>query len=406
MEGNELFQSALEALTLNKLRTGLATLGIIIGIGSVIALISLGQGSQQQIQSSIQALGSNLLTIVPGSQSSGVLSQGLGSNQTLTYEDAKKLQNSPQITDVAAVSPEYSRRAQVAATGANTNTSVIGVTDAYATVHNVTVAEGSFISANDNVFLGKVAVIGPTVASDLFGATDPIGQTIRINKTAFRVIGLTASKGGSGFANQDDIIFIPLLTAQKQIFGVDYLTGIALSAKSADVMTDAENQVGYALLAAHKLSDPSKADFSIVSQSDILSTVSSVTGTFTTLLSGIAAISLLVGGIGIMNIMLVTVTERTREIGLRKALGAKKNIIVSQFLVEAVFLTLAGGAFGMLLGIGISFLVSSLIKLPFVISASSVVLAIGVSSGIGILFGWYPAKKAANLSPIEALRYE
>lgn len=406
MEGSELFQSALEALTLNKLRTSLATLGIIIGIGSVIALVSLGQGSQQSIQQTIQSLGSNLLTVIPGSQTAGAVNQGFGSSQTLTLDDAKKIQSSPSVTNISLVSPEFSRRAQISVAGSNTSASVIGVTDAYAKVHNVTVQEGSFISPNDAVGLSKVAVIGPQVASDLFGTADPLGQNIRINKISFRVIGLTVSKGGSGFANQDDIILIPISTAQKQVFGVDYVTSIALSAKSPDVMTGAENQAGYALLAAHKLTDPAKADFSIVSQSDILSTVSSVTGTFTALLSGIAAISLLVGGIGIMNIMLVTVTERTREIGLRKALGAKRKTIISQFLVEAVILTVAGGALGMLLGIGISLLISTLIKLPFVLSFSSVILAIGVSSGIGILFGWYPARKAAGLSPIEALRYE
>lgn len=406
MEGSELLQSAIEALTLNKLRTALATLGIVIGIGSVIALVSLGQGSQQQVQNNIQSLGSNLLTVIPGAQNTGGLNQGFGTSQTLTYDDAKAIQTSAQITDIASVSPEVSRRGQISSGTSNTNTQVIGVTDVYASVHNVIVQEGSFISSNDNIATSKVAVIGPTVASDLFGTADPVGQTIRINKLAFRVIGITQSKGGSGFANQDDIVFIPLSTAQKQVFGIDYVTSIALSAKSPDVMTNAENQVGYLLISRHKLTDPSKADFSIASQSDILGAVSSVTGTFTALLSGIAAISLLVGGIGIMNIMLVTVTERTREIGLRKSLGAKKKTIVSQFLVEAVFLTIAGGFFGMILGIGLSFIISSLIKLPFVLSPSSVILSIGVSAGIGILFGWYPAKKASDLSPIEALRYE
>jgi putative ABC transport system permease protein len=220
------------------------------------------------------------------------------------------------------------------------------------------------------------------------------------------VVGVTQSKGGSGFLNPDNAVYVPLLTAQKQVFGVDYLTTISLQAKSADVMIDAENQVGYFLLARHQLTDPTKADFSILSQSDILGAASQVTGTFTSLLSGIAAISLLVGGIGIMNIMLVNVTERTREIGLRKALGAKKNTIISQFLVEAVMLTCVGGILGMVMGVAVSFLITSLIHLPFVLSFSSIVLAIGVSGGIGILFGWYPARLAAGLSPIEALRYE
>ncbi len=407
MDFLELLSSAIEALTLNKLRTGLATLGIVIGIGSVIALVSLGQASQQSVQSQIQSLGSNLLTVLPGSQNTGAVRGAEGSTTTLTYDDAKSISTSPQITDVQTVSPELSRRAQVTAGGNNTNTSVIGVTDAYAGVHNLQMSEGTFISAVENQTLAKVAVMGPQAAADLFpDGSDPVGQTIRINKLAFNVIGVTVSKGGSGFNNTDDTIYIPLLTAQQQVFGVDYLSDISLSAKSADVMTDAENQVGYLLLSRHKLSDPTKADFSILSQSDILGAADQVTGTFTTLLSGIAAISLLVGGIGIMNIMLVTVTERIREIGLRKALGAKKSTIIYQFLVEAVILTIAGGIIGMILGIAVSFLISVLIHLPFILSGFAIILALCVSGGIGILFGWYPAQKAASLSPIEALRYE
>lgn len=406
MELLETFNESIQTLTINKLRTGLAMLGIVIGISSVIALVSLGQASQQAVQSQIQSLGSNLLTVSPGSQNSAGVRQAAGSNTTLTYEDAQALETSPQVTDVQAVSPELSRRGQATANGSNTNTQVIGVTNAYMLAHNVTMSEGTFISAQDNAGLSKVAVIGPQVASDLFSSSDPIGQTIRVERLAFRVIGVTQSKGGSGFQNQDDTIFIPLLTAQKQLFGVNYVSSIALAAKSQAVMTDAENQVGYVLLAKHKLSDATQADFSILSQADIAGAASSVTGTFTTLLSGVAAISLLVGGIGIMNIMLVTVTERTREIGLRKALGAKKRIIITQFLIEAFMLTIIGGVFGMLLGIGISFILALFMKLPFVLSGFSILLAIGVSGSIGILFGWYPAQKAANLSPIEALRYE
>ncbi|HSD98265.1 MAG TPA: ABC transporter permease [Patescibacteria group bacterium] len=406
MELAELFSSAVEALLLNKTRTALAMLGIIIGIGAVIALVSLGQAGQQAVQSQIQSLGSNLLTIVPGSSQTGAVRGALGSTQTLTLEDATAITTSPSVTAVSAVSPEITRRSQVTAGRNNTNTSIIGATAAYSGVHNVEIAEGSFISAIDNSGLRTVAVIGPTTASNLFGTQDPIGQTIRINGIPFHVIGETVSKGGTGFGNQDDTIFIPLNTAQKRVFGIDYLTSIALSAKNADSMVTAENQVGYLLLSRHKLSDPVSADFSIFSQQDILGAASQITGTFTALLSGIAAISLLVGGIGIMNIMLVTVIERTREIGLRKALGARDNWVVWQFLIESILLTLCGGLAGMILGISLSLLISLLIHLPFTISVFSIVLAIGVSGGIGILFGWYPAKKAASLSPIEALRYE
>ncbi|RJQ36981.1 FtsX-like permease family protein [Candidatus Microgenomates bacterium] len=406
MEFLEILAESFTTLTVNKLRTALATLGIVIGIGSVIALISLGEAGQQSVQSQIQSLGSNLLTVMPGSQSSNGVRTAAGSTTTLTYDDAKAIAQSAQITAVKTVSPELSRRAQIATGNNNSNSQVMGVTSSYKEVRNIELESGLFISETDNISLSKVAVLGPQVASDLFGQENPIGKNIRINKNSFRIIGITKSKGGSGFQNQDDMVFIPLLTAQKQVFGADSISTISIEAKSQETMTDAQNQVGYFLLSRHKLSDPTKADFTILSQADILGAASQITGTFTALLSGIAAISLLVGGIGIMNIMLVTVTERIREIGLRKALGAKKRTIITQFLVEAIMLTIMGGIFGMILGITISFIVSSLIHLPFVLSWSSVVLAITVSGGIGILFGWYPARRAANYSPIEALRYE
>jgi putative ABC transport system permease protein len=327
-----LFFESLGTLTLNKTRTGLAILGIVIGIGSIITLVSLGQATQQSIQNQIESLGSNLLTVSPGSQRSGAVRGALGGATTSTNEDAKAISDSPQITAIKNVSPEFSKRSQVITGGSNTNTQIVGVTPAYAEVHKVSVDSGSFISQADVDALSKVAVVGPQVVSNLFGdGSNPIGQKIRINNQNLTIIGVTVSKGGSGFQNQDDIIYIPLSTAQKQLFGTDYLSSIALEAKSSNVMTDAQNEVGYLLLARHKFNDPTQADFSIFSQQDILDTASSATSTFTALLSGIAAISLLVGGIGIMNIMLVTVTERTREIGLRKALGAKKNVITTQF---------------------------------------------------------------------------
>jgi putative ABC transport system permease protein len=322
-------------------------------------------------------------------------------------EDAQAIAASPNALDVANVSPEYSRRAQVTAAGKNTNTSITGVAAIYSTIHKVSVAEGQFISDNDNARQLKVAVLGPTTVSDLFGANvDPLGQSIRISGQSFKIIGVTVSKGGTGFGNADDVIYVPLSTAQKVLFGATSLTSIAVEAKSATVMTAAEDEIGYVLLDRHKIASPTNADFTIISQNDILSTVSSVTGTFTALLSGIAAISLVVGGIGIMNIMLVTVTERTREIGLRKALGAKKKNIIAQFLIESIILTFVGGIIGMGIGILASFIISKVIGMPFTISLGSIALAMGVSGAIGILFGWYPAQKAANLQPIEALRYE
>lgn len=281
------------------------------------------------------------------------------------------------------------------------------MTPVYAVVRKVSVSQGTFLTDRDVQEQTKIAVLGPQVVTDLFGeGANPVGQSIRINGQSFRVAGITVSKGGAGFQNQDDVVYIPLTTAMKVIFGSTSLTSISVEAKSATVMTQAQDEIGYLLLARHKLNLPSQADFSILSQNDILNTASSITGTFTALLSGIAAISLVVGGIGIMNIMLVTVTERTREIGLRKALGAKKKNIITQFLVESIILTFAGGVIGMLVGIIASAIISKVVSLPFSVSFGSVILAIGVSAAIGILFGWYPARKASNLQPIEALRYE
>lgn len=403
----ELAKDCVGTLTLNKMRTGLAVLGIIIGIASVIALISLGQGSQKAVESQIQSLGSNLLTIIPRSGASGAVQGGIGGGTTLTLADAEAIKSSPAVTTVSEVSPEYSGRKQVTAGRNNTNTTIIGVYPQYAAIHKIELTAGGFISERDVNSLAKAAVIGPQAAADLFGeGVDPVGQTLRINGQTFRVIGLTVEKGGSFGSNPDDTVYVPLSTAQKRLFGSDSLTSIAVETKSGEVMVQAQDEIGYLLLARHKLNDPEDADFAIMSLKDLLATVSQVTGTFTSLLGGIAAISLLVGGIGIMNIMLVTVTERTREIGLRKALGAKKKLIISQFLLEAVILTAAGGLIGMVIGISVSYFLAQALNLPFTIAPASIVLAIGVSGAIGIIFGWYPARKAANLQPIEALRYE
>ncbi|MBL7078418.1 ABC transporter permease [Candidatus Shapirobacteria bacterium] len=411
MDYQELVLESFSTLALNKVRTGLAMLGVVIGIGSVIALVSLGQASQRLIEDQIKTLGSNLLTVSPGAQRSGGIRGAAGGGQTLTYDDAKAIITSPQITTVKKVSPEYSGREQIVAGRNNTNTQVVGVTPEYTEVRNTGVSSGFFISQQNLDGMSKVAVLGPQTALDLFGppaggGVDPVGKDIRIKGLTFRVVGITVSKGGSGFMNLDDRVFVPLTTAQKQLFGVDYLSSISIEVVNQDVMVEAQNQVGYLLLERHKLKDPAQADFSIMSQADIIGTATEVTGTFTTLLSGIAAISLMVGGIGIMNIMLVTVTERTREIGLRKALGAKKKIVNAQFLLEAVMVTFVGGLIGVVLGVGVAYALSRSMGLPFALSVPSILLAFGVSAAIGVLFGWYPAQKAANLAPIEALRYE
>lgn len=406
MQLSEIIVEAIQTLKVNKMRTVLAVLGIVIGIGSVIALVSLGQASQKSITNQIESLGSNLLTVTPSNAQSGNVRTS-GAVTTLTYEDAKAISSSPSIDTVSKVSPEISRRGQVITGKNNTNTQIYGVTPTYAEIRKIEIANGSFITQQDVDSMNKVAVLGPQVVTDLFGENSlVIGQTVRIDGQTLRIIGVTKEKGGSGFNNQDDIVYIPLSTGMKVLFGQTYLSSISVEAKSSDVMVQAQDQIGYLLLDRHKLKDPTKADFRIMNQGDILNTASSITGVFTSLLSGIAAISLLVGGIGIMNIMLVTVTERTREVGLRKALGAKKKTIITQFLTEAIILTVLGGFLGMILGVIISFILAKVMSLPFTISISSIALAIGVSGVIGIIFGWYPAKKASDLQPIEALRYE
>ncbi len=404
----DLLEETYASLTSNKVRTGLTMLGIIIGIGSVIAMISVGQGAQSSIQSSIQSIGSNLLLVMPGAQrGAGVqISSGRGSAQTLTQADSDAI--AAQVTLAKAVAPEISRRYQVTARGTNTNTQIVGTVSSYPEVRNISVDIGSFITDQHVRSLSKVAVIGPTTRDDLFGvdAGDVTGQTIRINKVDFKIIGITKAKGGSGFGSQDDMIFVPLSTAQRFLAGDTYVTTISISAESAEVMSDIQQQVTTLLLERHKIANPQMADFNVLNQTDIVATASSVTGTFTILLGAIAGISLLVGGIGIMNMMLTTVTERTREIGLRKAIGAKRKDISTQFLVESVMLTFIGGVLGLALGWLIALAVTQFAGIATTVSTSSVLLAFGVSAGIGIIFGYYPARRAASLNPIEALRYE
>jgi len=403
----DIFEETYGALSGNKVRSGLTMLGIVIGIGSVIAMVSIGQGAQGSITSRIQSIGSNLVLITPGAQRGpgAEVSAGRGSARSLTQADADAIIGS--ITSAKAIAPEISRRYQVTAKGTNTNTSVIGTTAAYTEVRNVEIDEGSFVSSQHIASLSKVAVLGPTTRDDLFGVgAEAIGQTIRINNIQFKVVGITKAKGGSGFGNQDDAIYIPLSTAQRYLAGDTYVTTISVSAIDAESMGRVQQEITDLLLLRHHISDPTQADFSVLNQADIVATASSVTATFTILLAAVAGISLIVGGIGIMNMMLTTVTERTREIGLRKAIGAKNADISIQFLTEAVALTFIGGIIGVILGWGVAFGMTFFGVLQTSVSLSSVILAFGVSALIGIVFGYYPARRAASLSPIEALRYE
>lgn len=390
------------ALSANKARSGLTMLGIVIGIASVIAMVSIGNGAKISIQSSIEGLGSNLLTILPGvvQPGRGIVSSGRGTAQTLKNEDIDVIKS---LDGVALVSPEVSRRFQIIANGNNTNTTVTGVTADYLGVHNLTVANGNFITEANDRSLGRQAVLGDTVATDLFADQDPLGKIVRINKVNFTVVGVLTAKGGAGFSGPDDMIFVPLSTMQKILSGVDYLSTLTVSVTDKNKMADVKELATNALLDKHRVSE---ADFSIISQEDILGTLTTVIDTFTLFLAAIASISLLVGGIGIMNMMLTTVTERTKEIGLRKAIGARRKDINLQFLSEAIMLTFIGGFFGIVLGWLISFIVSSTGIIATSVSLSSVILAFGVSTAIGIIFGYYPARRAAMLNPIDALRYE
>ncbi|MFA6992367.1 MAG: ABC transporter permease [Candidatus Gracilibacteria bacterium] len=408
MKISDILKETYSSLSANKARSGLTMLGIVIGISSVIVMVSIGQGTQSSITSSIESMGSNLITVSAGAQrnTGSKVNLARGTSKTLTQADADAI--AEQITSVEAVAPELSGNYQITSKGSNTNTSVDGTNSSYLSVKNLEIDEGVFITEQNLKSISKVAVIGPTVRDDLFGenATNVIGQTIKINKLQFKVVGITKSKGGSGFGSTDEMIFIPLTTAQRFLAGDNYVSTINVQATDESVMTQTQEEISTLLLQRHNITDSASADFTIMNQADILETASSITGTLTLLLAAIAGISLLVGGIGIMNMMLTTVTERTKEIGLRKAIGAKRHDINIQFLIEATMLTFVGGGIGILLGWGISFGISYLGLIQTSISMSSIILAFCVSAGIGIIFGYYPARNASALNPIDALRYE
>ncbi len=404
------FRVALNSLTIHAMRTFLTMLGIVIGVAAVIALVAVGQGAQAQVLNQFQSLGSNLLT-VSTQQSFGFRPGGqVESTATLTMADVKAIE---ALADaVSLVAPVYSSSATVTYGGNTTRASITGATAAYATVRNQGVSRGRFLTDADNDKTAMVVVLGETVIENLFGSTsvNPVGEMIRISRQNYEVIGVLTSKGTSGGnSNQDNVIIMPLRTAQLKLGGAGTTTvsTINLQARSDDEMAIAQAQVTAILRTKHGLAAGADDDFTVRNQADLITSVESTTGTFTTLLGSIAAISLLVGGIGIMNIMLVSVTERTREIGLRKAVGAKRGDILVQFLIEAIVISVLGGIVGVILGVvGAQVLSPLLGSSTAVVTPQSVVLAVAVSLAIGIFFGFYPANRAAGLNPIDALRYE
>jgi putative ABC transport system permease protein len=400
----EIFKEGLGVLSVNKLRTGLSILGIIIGISSVIILMTLGKASQKSTLDRISALGSDILTIRPGGRSGNPFGQGNRNVTTLKEADAESIKNDKRVSNIADVASEYSGNLQVIYNKVSSNVSVTGVSENYFDIRNIKITAGNVFSSQD--LNSKVAILGPATADTLFGTENPVGKNININGHNFMIVGITESKGSAGRLNLDEAVYIPLNTAQDQVFGVSNLSAIYVKVSNVGIMTQTQNQLGFLLLEKHRIAKITDADFNISSSQEILQTVTDVTSTFTSLLAGIAAISLVVGGIGIMNIMIVTVNERTREIGIRKALGAKRREITTQFLIEASILTIIGGLIGVLLGTLISILLSLYLNLPQLIDTTSIFLAVAVSSGIGVIFGWYPANQASKLQPIEALRYE
>jgi putative ABC transport system permease protein len=399
------------------MRSVLTALGIIIGVAAVITLISLGRGVQTSVTSLFQSIGTNLLYVRPGAQNQGGVSAGIGSAVTLTTEDARALADPSNVPSAAAVAPQVSAAAQIAAFGLNVRTQVFGVTPEYAQVRNYLVQSGDFIEPGQVVARSAVAVLGDTTAFNLFGDPESaVGQTLRINGQAFRVIGVLAPKGSTSFFNQDDLVMVPLTTAQSRLFrganvrGSDSVSMINIQVADAALMEQATQEVAETLRQRHRILYDDD-DFTITSQQDLLNTATQITGVLTLFLGGIAAISLLVGGIGIMNIMLVTVTERTREIGIRKAVGARRRDILAQFLTEAVMLSVLGGVLGITLGWGFSRLLGNLqfgggVAIQPEVGLDAVLMATLFSMAVGIFFGIYPASRAAGLNPIEALRYE
>ena len=406
MNGTNLFKIALRALANNKLRAFLTMLGIIIGVASVIAMLAIGQGSKKSIQQQISEMGSNMIMIHPGAEMRGGVRQDPSAMQTLKLENYEKL--SEECTYLSGISPNVSSSGQLVAGANNYPSSVSGVSMDYLTIRQLTVEQGEMFTENDIRTAAKVCVIGKTIVDNLFpDGSDPIGKVIRCNQIPFRVIGVLKSKGYNSMGmDQDDVVLAPYSTVMKRLLAQTYLSGIFASALTEEMTEEAVDEITTILRREHKLKETDADDFTIRTQQELSSMLNTTTDLMTTLLACIAGISLVVGGIGIMNIMYVSVTERTREIGLRMTVGARGVAIMSQFLIEAILNSLTGGLIGVIIGCGASFMIKAIAHWPVFIQPWSVLLSFLVCTVTGVFFGWYPAKKAADLDPIDALRYE
>jgi macrolide transport system ATP-binding/permease protein len=397
-------RSALRAIMANKVRSALSMLGILIGVGAVIAMLAIGKGAQKAIEARLAGLGSNLLILSPGSRSVGGVRQEQGSVSRLTMEDAKAIARSNP--NVVAVDGNIDGTVQVVYGSKNANTRLTGALPSYASMRNANPYVGRFYTEEENQNQARVTLLGQTVVNNLFGNQDPVGREIKVNHIGFRVIGVLPLKGSSGFRDQDDMILVPLNTAMNRVLGKKYLQNIAIQCASPETMEGVMQDVTSLMRRRHRLPAYKEDDFNLRNMADIQSALAGTTQTFSALLGIVATISLLVGGIGIMNIMLVSVSERTREIGLRKAVGAARRAILTQFLMESAVLSTLGGVIGILLGVTVSFVMSSFAGWAAEVTLNSMALAFFFSVGVGILFGFWPARKASLLSPIEALRYE
>ncbi len=406
MNISNLFKIAIRALVRNKLRAVLTMLGIIIGVASVIAMLAIGEGTKKNIQGQMSSMGTNLIMIMPNMQQRGGVSLGASSSMVLKMSDVEALRN--EATALSEVSPQVTASGQVIYGNQNTQTTVYGVSEEYLAIRKLTIENGRIFNAGEIRGMSKVCIIGQTVVENLFGeGADPVGLSIRIKNLPFEIIGVLEDKGESGMGqDQDDLILAPYTTVQRRLAAIDYINGIYASAVTEEKSAAAIEEVTEILRRTHKLKESEEDDFRVMSQSELLDTVSSITDIMTYLLGAIAGISLLVGGIGIMNIMFVSVTERTREIGLRMSIGGRGQDILWQFLVESIIMSIIGGALGVVFGYLIARGAGTLMNSPAVVTTQSIILAFAVCFVIGVFFGWYPARKAANLNPIDALRYE